>query len=475
MQKSSLVLVLGGSFLFAAGCSILNAYDDVKEAVDAGAAGSGGSGGDAGAGGEAGTGDDAGGSGGGGGTAGSGGGAGDAASEDAQPADRGAIVVGGTGNLPDAGAATGQVLSVLDPESGAELSREAMNKLTSLNYDGLADVWYILEKGATAFGQQTLHARTLGNDGQWTELAKLTVPPLANARLGVLNGRIVYVAWIPTDAGVPSETGLVVIDTSNVKSSHALSILKQNGSDIGSTLGFFPSGLVASPNTSGIGGTADFVISSAPYSDGGTNLQDVSLLHANVPKTTDPPTIDGYPSMLAKMGTVLAASGSAAWGYDTGEQQYVLAFPPVDYADAGVAETFPIAPNGHSKGTVTTFSMKGPRLNSLAYDPCWAMVFVVELLTDQALYAVPTKGGQAVRQGLPNVGQEVRFEPYTRTVLRPLNSGASHEITAYKLDGSATGPTLTKRTSNSTNKWDPPADLVPEETEVKAPNPPICP
>src|ERR1700677_399009 len=207
--------VLAGLFVplaSAAGCSLINAYDAVKEAP----------GDDSGTGGDDVTGDDvttgssdgtvaseSGGSSGGGGEASSdvvttgtdaiseATTAPEAAVDAGSPA--GAVVIGGhvTGT-------TNYVLSVLDPATGNEKNRTPMSVL-GIAYEGTRDLWFIFDTG-TASGFPTtgtspvvLHVRTLdtrpGGTWAWIELATLTVPqPLSGEYIVPLVNRLAYIS-----------------------------------------------------------------------------------------------------------------------------------------------------------------------------------------------------------------------------------------------------------------------------------------
>ena len=121
-------------------------------------------------------------------------------------AQAGAVVVGGTQGDG------GFVLSVLDPTTGTELTRQPMT-VVAVKHDPYRDLWYVFEDNGGAAAPSVspldtvhLHVYTLQTStGVWSQQAVLRVPPLvSNDLVTVLNGRLAFAAWQLTDAGAPT-------------------------------------------------------------------------------------------------------------------------------------------------------------------------------------------------------------------------------------------------------------------------------
>ena len=87
-------------------------------------------------------------------------------------------------------------------------------------YDGLRDLWYVLETdGQSLFPQPTdhavLHTRTLDpTTGTWKTLQSLQVPPPVFGLAAVIKNRLVYVGY-DSDVDSASSTSFITIDTTD--------------------------------------------------------------------------------------------------------------------------------------------------------------------------------------------------------------------------------------------------------------------
>ncbi len=483
------------------GCSLINKFDEVVPLANEGGAGTGATGGSgamggsagstAGMGGTAGAGavggaSGSGGSSGDGGASGSGGTGGAAGMDSGPPPQEGVVVVGGDGLLdanPNA-----KVLVVIDPKTGKELSRERMD-VQGVAYEPRRDLWYVFERVAGALDPVVLHVRQLDTvTGTWTQAGELgssdggigAVPrPLANDPLfiAVLRDRILYASV--SSAG---QNGLTVIDTAMV------SAVKIHGAQ---QIAYPPDGAVAmlAHPASGVGGRVTFIqqpMSSCaplPAADAGAeagtgtpgpSVCNVQLMSANV--TTAPVPTFGTPKVI---GQVLQTGGSAAGAPDHQANADIVVFPPL----------FPtLMPNGHLNkyGTLDHaplltpdrgFTVAGPRISSADFDPCFEVALATELITDKAVFAIPTRmmggtPGTPAKQAVTTAAQRVVWEPYTRTAIRPFDDNQNRELSAFRLGGTDVAPTLTRRVGD----WMPPTDVRPRVVVTKRPETPVnCP
>jgi hypothetical protein len=457
----------------AGGCSLVNSFGDVVSGMDAGGLGEG-EGGSADAPIDHTTGDDSassdsapdaplvseGGDATGDGPANTGdGGRGDGAA----PPQAGAVVVGGT-QASDGGF----VLSVLDPTTGMELSRQPMT-VVGVRHDGLRDLWYVFEDdgGAGApFVVPTdtvnLHVYTLEtSSGAWSQQAVLSVPPLVSPDLvAVLNGRLAYTAYAVDDAGPTGGYELVLVDTTNPARPQVI--------DPPTPLADYPIGTIGTPKPSDVGGTINLfhIDMTMCEGDGAAELCELEAVHVAVP-TSGVPVVSATPVPI----TAVDPQGSEGFGsYVTGGPEDTLAFPPLGGASAYV-ELFSTATSVPIAGSTATFGTTNPHLQNIAISECFGMAFAVGVPNDTQVYGTALAAGTAAVRpvDLGHAGQAVEFEPYTSTVIAPFKANGSFAISAYRLGGTPSAPTLSNRTTAGT--WSPPADLEPNFVAVRPPVP----
>jgi hypothetical protein len=380
----------------------------------------------------------------------------------------GALVVGG--NQSGDG---GFVLSVLDPDSGSELSREAMT-VVAIHYDGLRDLWYLFENNAGIGGifpapndPVNLHVRALDtNTGIWTEKSKTPVPAIESTdTVAVLNGRLAYVAYALNDAGNPTGGySLILLDTTN----------QAAPAQIGSPtpLSNLPTGTVGTRNLSGVGGTINLfhIDGTSCQGDASAELCEFDAVHVNVP-SSGPPVVSATPVPI----TAVSPQGAEGVGsYLHGGPDDIVAFPPANGAMAAV-QRFSSSSSVPIAGSMVSFAIEDPHLQRLAVSECYSMAFVVGVPNDTEVYGVPLTGATStvLTADLGHSGQAVAYEPYTNTVFAPFKANGSFAISAYAVTGSASAPTLTNRTNSGT--WNPPSDLEPNFVGVREPVPYVCP
>ncbi len=394
----------------------------------------------------------------------------DSASMDSGPgAPVGAIVVGG--NQSGDG---GFVLSVLDPTSGTELSREAMT-VVGVHYDGLRDEWYIFENNGGLGGifpaptdPVKLHVRMLDtHTGVWTEQSTTPVPVLESTdNVAVLNQRLAYVAYALTDAGTPTGgVELVLVDTSNPAAPVTVGAP--------TPLSSYPTGTIGTRNAGGIGGTLNlFHVDTTQCQgggDAGPQVCELVAVHADVLSS-------GAPTLFAQVAVAAVNSQNAEGfgSYITGGPEDVIAFPPLGAA-SGYVQRFLTSTSVAVSGSQVSFATGDPHLQTLAISECHSTAFVVGIPLDTQVYGVPLTGATStvVTADLGHAGQGVVYEPFTDSVLAPFKASGSFSLDAYLLGGTASSPTLTSRVSAGT--WSPPADLEPNFVAVRQPIPITCP
>src|SRR5258706_5044294 len=189
----------------------------------------------------------------------------DAANDVAAPADadaaagpRGAIVVSGL-EVSDGGGEPVRVLSVLDPMTGKELSREHIDVVATV-YDGdREDFWYIFEQvPGSVLAPAKVHVRQLNNTtGKWSEKSVTTMlPPPDSDEFAVLNHRIAYLSPYKDDAGLPAK-GLALLSTDLVEQAQPVKLVSGAGPLV--LLPFRVFGVIGTPSPGGAGGNVDLV------------------------------------------------------------------------------------------------------------------------------------------------------------------------------------------------------------------------
>lgn len=380
---------------------------------------------------------------------------------DSAIASGGAIVVGG--RVEDDAGAIKYVLAVLDPANGRELGTREDMIVAGVQYDGLRDLWYLFESKGLDFvpgpnDEVVLHVRQLDpKTGVWTELSKRTVPTLQSFdSIGVVRERIAFAAYKGPEAGTALE--MVTLDTSN-----PASIADMNKLPIDIT----PIGVTSSRSSTGVGGYVNLVRIN-PTACVGTLCQ-LELLPLRIPNGGQP----SYDSP-AQLGATLRFNTPSYASMPTADEDLVI-FPRAS-ADASaptVAQRY--EPRTHSpEHDPTQFFVSDSALKRAAISNCANMAFMVATNADLKVHAVPLLddgGGVPTSISTAHSGQAVYFEPTSKTVLAPFAQGSGYDFSAFRLEGTAAAPQLVKRVAPG---WIPPADLRPVLLGIREPLPVVC-
>jgi hypothetical protein len=397
--------------------------------------------------------------------------------------DKGVVVISGRIS-DDAGNFTG-VLTAIAPEDGTELpnARQPLNVPVVL-YDGYRDLWWVIESDGqslfpTATDRAVLHARTLDPvSGTWKTLSSLQIPPPVFGLAAVLTNRFVYVGF-DNSAAALSGTSLITIDTTDPA---ALSLYS------GTTpLAVQPFGVVGTRSQMGSNGGSLNLLESLPCDDAGsggdaglaTDAGDaagaisgaqrcLTVQHVTVPTNPDPATLE----LSTELGPFF---GKPAFGS-------FIAGGPVDVIAWSLPGSNPAAPgltsintylpaNLAPAGTTIPFSTSDGFFQPLAFAECAGQALLIATNEDLSVYAVPlVSTAPQARAVTGHSGQSVYFEPYTSTVLVPFTQGDNHELQGFTLSMMGTSPKLTQRMTG----WTPPADVRPEVLAVREPLPLRC-
>ncbi len=363
---------------------------------------------------------------------------------------KGAIVLGAS-VVKDGG--EDLVLTALAPEDGSELqsAREKM-KVEAVLYDGERDLWYIFESGGQDFFPTPsepvfLHVRKLDtHTGEWTELSRTKVPTLVSFTMAtVVRERLVYVAYDTAPDGSFTYQ-LVTLDTSNPASISTLASPLP--------LAKVPLGIIGTRTDVGLGLVT--LLSSGPCAEAGNC---VVLTRVLVPDT-------GSPSVGGVTTTTSRFAGSPAYGSFLGGGPADVIASRVSFSSTAQDTTVSMysPQTADPVGTPFTFKMTGANLKPLAFSECQGAAIVGETNTDPNVYAVPMDGGAAISAGTGHSGQGVYYEPYTSTVLAPFSQGSGYSLTAFHLGGG----TLVKRDAPG---WSPPRGLRPHIVATRTPVP----
>jgi hypothetical protein len=384
----------------------------------------------------------------------------------------GAVVISGVGTGADGG--PDYVLSVLDPTNGHELSRESMPAV-GVAYDGVTDIWYIFEtlNPGTPFtlgpyppapgDPVVLHVRTLDtHTGKWTELTTLNVPPMPSAdMIAPLKNRLAYVGYNTLDAGAGE---LIVLDTSTPSMTSA----SPTDTAVSATpLSFAPGGMFGTrPSTTGSQGGSVALLQNTSTGAAG----DFQFITARVGASSV--------SLVAPvvLGPSAAQYQTAGGGsFLSGGPANVFALPNLGDAGGGTITEYDPTTGASLLASPIAFAADSDRLQPVAISECSQMAFVAEL-TGSKLFAVPlSAGGTPTLRDVTHTVSNVRFEPFTNTVVTTFNAFTGWEIGALSLGGTATAPTLSPRTAIQMNKpWAPPGDLRPTNIAVRQPIPYDC-
>lgn len=361
----------------------------------------------------------------------------------------GAIVVGG--RVEEDGGLK-YVLAVLDPANGREIAKRENMVVAAIQYDGVRDLWFIFESKSTDFvpgrnDQVVLHVRNLdAKTGVWTERVNKVVPTLQSYdSIGVTNQRITYIAYEDPEAGQGYE--YVTYDTTDPANPTQMNRIPVTGD--------LPLGGMASRSTTGAGGVVNFVRINRSDCTGPTTCQ-LELVPVLVPPVNEPAlsaaapigymsafAIPGYAAMPPPADIDLVVFPRS--GNDASAPATVRRYDPRLRSEQQTASQFVITDNGIKRGAVSS---------------CQNVAFFVGTNGDLRVHAVPIKAdgtGTPTNASTGHSGQSVYFEPSSKTVLAPFAQGAGFDFSAFKLGGTTDAPTLAKRGTD----WTPPADLRP--------------
>ncbi len=388
----------------------------------------------------------------------------------------GAVVIGG--HAVNAGVTT-NVLSVLEPTTGMEMSRTPMWVL-GVAYEGARDLWYIFDTGTAATGPApsptipvVLHVRQLdtrpAGTWAWTELATLTVPqPASGQTIVPLVDRLAYIASVATDSGPASE--LAVIDTTSL----GVPVADASSTPIASAaLDFSPVGLVGTPPMTGVGGNLVIVQNTSNAGDAG------SFQFMTAAATVNGVTIGSGPYPL---GAARNQQQLVGFGASVGSAGYqdLFAAPSVaqDGGFAGTLSEWTTTTTVVEYNNTVTFPATGSRFDPIAFSACSAVAFIAEGLTappnQNLVFAVPIAGPSSSIGTFAvsaNAVSSVAFEPFTNTVVVASDVASDSFILGLQLGGPGTAPVL----SNRTTTWSPPTDLVPTWVATRQPASFTCP
>lgn len=378
----------------------------------------------------------------------------------------GAIVVGGL--VADAAGHDTNVLTVIDPTTGAELApnkRETF-ALAAVKYDGLRDLWYLFEASNQVFpdfvpgpaATVTLHVRSLDSSGTWTEHSKLTVPvPHYYENIVVLRDRISYVAYVGADTG--SAVELVTFDTHD-----PAAIVKLDSLPLAKA----PNVMLGTRSSTGPGGVLSIMqIDTDPTAcnDAGT-ICDLRAQAVRVPNSGQPVLgLLSDPIAVAPKTAALTGASHAKRELElviipragNGQPTFAQLFQPVTQA---------------AEGDLINFTVSDGTLRRGAIAECDDVFFTVGTNGDLNVHAVPLAGdaGTPFKTSTGHSGQAVYFEPFTKTVLATFAQGAGFDYSAFKLTGSSLKPVLARRDTD----WTPPKDVRPVLLGIRAPVPFTC-
>ena len=386
---------------------------------------------------------------------------------DAGPALAGAIVVGGRVD-DDAGAST-YVLTALDPASGREITTRESMAVAGIRYDGLRDLWYIFESKSRDFvpGQAdevVLHVRTLDlRSGAWTELSSRVVPTLQSYdSIGVVTERIGYVAYTSPDAGTPGALELVTLSTTNPAAITEISRLP---------IDVTPLGAIATRSAVGTGGNVNLVRMVATPAACPGNTCTIEIVPVRIPNGAGSPVMD--PPVPVGTASRFALPG---YGSFTEADRDLVIIPRASNDASAPTLAGLYEPRTHAlEGSETPFFMTDSTLRRAAVSDCTGTAFVVGTNTDLSVHAVPVLGdgtGKPTKASTGHSGQSVYFEPTSKTVFAPFTQGSGFDFSPFRLAGTREEPALVKRTAAD---WKPPPDLRPLLLGIRQTVPLPCP
>jgi hypothetical protein len=386
----------------------------------------------------------------------------------------GIVVV--AGRIIESGTVTeDRAFAVIDAASGSQLSRYPLSVIAAA-HDSTTDLWYLFEASELPPPPGEMVRLHVGNidpaSGIWTEIGSkggvVGLPAIIDAiDVGVLNQRLVYAAFDPTyDGGAVPPVGLAVVDTSQAAAPAPAFAPSGFVSGLPTFFGF-----LATPNANTPGGEVNLMTQNCGADAGAPPGGCVMFRYLlTIPKAATPPSLT---SAALDQGTPISrtANGTtAAWGSLHANGPYDLVASPSLPADAGTATITRFVYSATAiDGTIPFPATGGGQFSGLVVSECLSTVVIPDRL-QKLLYAVPLTSGGTVAQAVLNDNATViYFEPLTRTVLMPFQpANANYHLDAWQLGGTSMAPTLTQKTGAA---WAPPADIAVDAVAVRNPNP----
>lgn len=397
------------------------------------------------------------------------------------PGDHAVLVVGGTASDREAGEDIGDaVLAVLDTATGRDIGAREKMHVAGLVHDAPRDLWYIFEAPSNFIAAPSdvvkLHIRKLDTrTGAWTELSSTVVPSLVYYdAIAPTNARLSFMAH-PAEAG--GSFRMVTLDTSNPAAPHVLA---------DQDVPLLPMGMIATRSSTGPGGQVTLVnvgtaadCAAAGFDAGAPGLCGAKLHRFLIPNGGAP--VDLNPPVGFLYGA-MATNGQIAYGSVVcggGPDELLVMTKPL----AGPHDVHLVGYQSATGNVAVSYAMNlgATRVKRAAVDQVRRVVFVVETNTDTNLYAIPLApladgGANSVKSALRHSGQSVFYDQASQTVFSPFSQGAGFTFSAFRVSGTTAAVQLRERTASSTGgDWDPPADLRPVLLGIRNPATFACP
>jgi hypothetical protein len=379
---------------------------------------------------------------------------------------KGLIVLGGT-NL----AATGNLISVLNPVSGAELRREALPANTAvagIAYDGAPgkDVWFVFvgsdfpAKPDKVVNLQVRYFNDRTNN--WIILSRATtLPPPVPGTFAVLNDRLAYLSHEVIGGVV--KPSLTILDTSDVRD---VSVVTYQPPALPGEMLLLLGTRGTADDRSGLGGTLDLGL--------GQNCSATTCDLFVQPISVGSTVTTGVGHAIGKYrGTPVAAASAR-------QLSAYFAFAPA----TGSVVVSQIAPDAPEAPTTSNAPPMATDLSALTLAECQKVV-VFTAYAENALYGVTGAGiGKTLDLGRP--GQLVAYEPFTRETVTTYNP-PDNSFSMGGAGGGGSGPEISSVvvTSPSTSSltlalrngaaWAPPDDVRVNAMATRVPYPLECP
>ena len=338
---------------------------------------------------------------------------------------KGLIVIGGTAIDETQG-----VISVIEPVTGTELSKELLpskTQIAGIAYDGAdkKDVWYVFVGGTFPAAEDNiveLQVRYFNDKtNKWITLSKAPAqtPPIPGT-LTVLNDRLAYLSHTVI-GGIPTPT-LTILDTSDVLNVQPVTYTPS--SEVGDMVTLIGTrGTAVDPLQ--IGGTLDL-----GFAEKCTANKSSCELHV-LPISVAKGEVNGVARLIGTYkGTALAASNQL-----TQQANFVLSDTSGNVA---VYYTDPDAPAG-----ATSFAapQNAPDMYGLTIAECQNLA-IFSADSENALYAVRFNNGAGKTIALGRPGQLVAYEPFSTDVITTYNPVNDDFKTAPE-DAGISGPDVT--------------------------------